>query len=42
MLRTFLENDTGDDFVVVNVIEMREPPTPVDLELIGAFGFFGE
>ena len=25
-VRAFLESDTGDDFVMVNVIEMREPP----------------
>ena len=29
-LRAFLESDTGDDFVMVNVIEMREPPTAVE------------
>lgn len=29
-LREFLENDTGDDFVVVNIIELREPPTRVE------------
>ena len=28
-LRHFLENDTGDDFVMVNVIEMNKAPTPV-------------
>ena len=28
-LRYFLENDTGDDFVMVNVIEMNQVPTPV-------------
>ena len=28
-LRGFLESDTGDDFVMVNVIEYREPPTRV-------------
>ncbi len=26
VLREFLEGDTGDDFVMVNVIEMRNPP----------------
>lgn len=30
VLRRFLESDTGDDFVMVNVIELREPPTPVE------------
>jgi hypothetical protein len=30
MLRRFLEEDTGDDFVMVNVIELREPPAPVE------------
>jgi hypothetical protein len=34
-LRAFLESDTGDDFVVVNVIEMREPPTPIEGVLPG-------
>lgn len=29
-LRHFLENDTGDDFVMVNVIELREPPLQVE------------
>lgn len=28
--RHFLESDTGDDFVMVNVIELREPPTRID------------
>ena len=28
-IRSFLENDTGDDFVMVNVIEMHERPTQV-------------
>jgi hypothetical protein len=28
-LLAFLEADTGDDFVMVNLIEMREPPTRV-------------
>lgn len=35
MLRAFLENDTGDDFVVVNAIELREPPTQVEGVLPG-------
>lgn len=26
LFREFLETDTGDDFVMVNVIELREPP----------------
>lgn len=29
-MRAFLEADSGDDFVMVNVIEMREPPTRVE------------
>jgi hypothetical protein len=29
-MRDFLAADTGDDFVMVNVIEMREPPTRVE------------
>ena len=29
-LRDFLESDTGDDFVMVNVIEMREPPQQIE------------
>jgi hypothetical protein len=29
-LRKFLEEDTGDDFVMVNAIELREPPTMVE------------
>ncbi len=29
-LRAFLESDTGDDFVMVNVIEMREPPQRIE------------
>jgi hypothetical protein len=29
-LRAFLENDTGDDLVMVNAIEMREPPLQLD------------
>ena len=29
-LRAFLESDTGDDFAMLNVIEMREPPTPIE------------
>ena len=29
-VRRFLEADTGDDFVMVNVIELREPPSPVE------------
>lgn len=28
-LRRFLENDTGDDFAMLNIIEMRETPVPV-------------
>lgn len=28
-LRRFLEADTGDDFVMVNLIDLREPPTQV-------------
>lgn len=28
-LRRFLEEDTGGDFVMVNVIELQEPPLPV-------------
>jgi hypothetical protein len=28
-IRSFLENDTGDDFVMVNVIEMHERPVQV-------------
>lgn len=28
-LRAFLESDSGDDFVMVNLIELREPPTPI-------------
>ena len=34
VLREFLEGDTGDDFVMVNVIEMRNPPQR--LEGVGA------
>jgi len=30
LITDFLESDTGDDFAMVNVIEMREPPTPID------------
>ncbi len=30
MLRKFLEEDTGDDFVMVNVIDMYETPLPVE------------
>lgn len=26
ILREFLESDTGDDFIMVNLIELREPP----------------
>ena len=29
-LRHFLQNDTGGDFVMVNVIELQEPPLRVD------------
>ncbi len=29
-LRAFLEQDTGDDFVMVNVIELREPPLQIE------------
>jgi hypothetical protein len=29
-IRGFLERDTGDDFVMVNVIELREPPLRVE------------
>ncbi len=29
-LRAFLEQDSGDDFVMVNLIEMREPPLRVE------------
>ncbi|MEM1249654.1 MAG: hypothetical protein AAGK22_24980 [Acidobacteriota bacterium] len=29
-LREFLETDTGGDFAMVNVIELREPPTRVE------------
>jgi hypothetical protein len=29
-IRRFLETDTGDDFVMVNVIELREPPSQVE------------
>jgi hypothetical protein len=29
-LTAFLESDTGDDLVIVNLIEMREPPTPIE------------
>jgi hypothetical protein len=29
LMRAFLEADTGDDFVMVNLIELREPPTRV-------------
>ena len=29
-LRRFMESDTGDDFVMVNAIELREPPTRVE------------
>jgi len=28
-LRRFLEQDSGDDFVIVNIIALREPPAPV-------------
>lgn len=30
ILRKFLEQDAGDDFVMVNAIELREPPTMVE------------
>lgn len=30
VMREFLEGDTGDDFVMVNAIELREPPTQVE------------
>jgi hypothetical protein len=30
LMRAFLEADTGDDFVMVNVIEFREPPERVE------------
>ncbi len=30
MLRRFMEEDTGDDFVMINVIDMYETPLPVD------------
>ncbi len=29
MLRAFLESDTGDDFVMINVVEMRDRPEAV-------------
>lgn len=29
LLRDFLESDSGDDFVMVNLIELREPPTRI-------------
>jgi hypothetical protein len=29
-VREFLESDTGDDFVMVNVIELREPPAQIE------------
>lgn len=29
-LREFLESDTGDDFVMVNVVDQREPPLQVE------------
>ena len=29
-IRSFLEEDTGDDFAMVNVIDFREPPLVVD------------
>lgn len=29
-VRAFLEADTGDDFVMVNLIEMRDEPTPIE------------
>lgn len=29
-LRAFLESDTGDDLVMVNVIQMREPPAAIE------------
>jgi preprotein translocase subunit Sec61beta len=29
-VRAFLESDTGDDFVMVNVIELREPPALIE------------
>lgn len=34
-IRRFLETDTGDDFVMVNVIELREPPSQVEGVLPG-------
>ena len=30
MLRRFMEEDTGDDFVMVNVIDMYDTPLPID------------
>jgi len=30
LVRQFLEEDTGDDFVMVNLIELREPPLPAE------------
>ena len=29
-MRQFLESDTGDDFVMVNIIEMNDPPPKMD------------
>ena len=29
-MREFLESDTGDDFVMVNIIEMNDPPPKMD------------
>ena len=29
-LRRFLEQDTGGDFVMINAIELRQPPLPVE------------
>ncbi len=29
-LRHFLESDTGDDFIMFNVIELREPPSQIE------------
>ncbi|MEM9255210.1 MAG: hypothetical protein AAGA91_07170 [Pseudomonadota bacterium] len=29
-LREFLESDTGDDFVMANLIEMNNPPPPIE------------
>jgi len=30
MMRKFLEEDTGDDFVMINVIDMYETPLPIE------------